>query len=132
MGASLDIIEENSFRATEAGFEIKVRLNWYRSLPLSSIVDAKLALDGKAISTEQIKFVYDNKEYKIDELPDQVDTYWFVQDSAVLRAEVKDKINPGEKHEITTVITLKKPYIPVGPGKFLTIPTNYKTVQIAV
>ncbi|MGD8779639.1 MAG: DUF6379 domain-containing protein [Ignavibacteria bacterium] len=131
MGASLKIIEDNSLSVTEAGFGIKVRLNWYRSLPLSCVTEVKLTLDGELISPDLLSFICNNKEYNLDELSEQVNEYWYVQDSAKVFVRLPGKIKAGETHELVVGISLKMPYIPVGPGKFLTIPTFYKTVQLA-
>ncbi len=131
MGASLKIIEDNSLHVTEAGFEIKVRLNWYRSLPLSCVTEVKLTLDGETIPPDLLSFIYNKKEYSLGELSEQVNEYWYVQDSAEVFAKLPGKIKAGETHELTVGISLKMPYIPVGPGKFLTIPTFYKTEQHA-
>jgi hypothetical protein len=131
MGASLKIIEENSLRAYKEGFEIKVRLNWYRSLPLSCVSVMKLSIDGEIILPERISFIFNDQEYKLNELPELVNIYWFVQDSAILRASMHGKFTSGETHEVEIGIALRMPYIPIGPDKFLTLPTFSKTIQLA-
>ena len=60
-----------------------------------------------------------------------VDENWFVQDYATLTVKQPGKVSRGEKHTVDAQIFLRAPYIPVGPGKFLTMPTSYSTVQVA-
>ena len=60
-----------------------------------------------------------------------MEEFWFVQDSAVLRVSQPGGIVKGEPHVVEAEITLRFPYIPIGPGKFLTTPTKYATTQTA-
>lgn len=131
MPAAVPLIEENSLRATPDGFEVKVRLNWYRSLPLSCVENVRLILDGEEITPEEISFGINDHVYPVKDLVEKNGEYWFVQDSAVLKVSRPGMITPGDSHTIEAEITLRAPYILVGSGKFLTMPTRYSTVQVA-
>ena len=56
MGAQVKLIREDSLRVVEDGYAFDVRLNWYRSLPLSSVDIVSVKLDGETISIDQIAF----------------------------------------------------------------------------
>jgi hypothetical protein len=131
MGTAMKIIQDDSLRVVEGGYEVQVRLNWYRSLPLSCVEKVTLALDGKPVDSEKIRFGINGHEYKLEELDDLVEEFWFVQDSAILRVLQPGAVTKGETHTVEVEITLRFPYIPVGSGKFLTTPTKYATTQVA-
>lgn len=131
MPFAVPLIEENSLRATPDGFEVKVRLNWYRSLPLSCVEKVRLVIDGEEISPERIVFGINEHCYPLTALETKTAEYWFVLDSALLKVTAPGGITGGEEHDLEAEITLRAPYILVGPGKFLTMPTRYSAVQVA-
>ena len=132
MPFAVDLIENNSLRATPGGFEIKVRLNWYRSLPLSCIENIRLSVDSEDIAPEDISFGINTHSYPLKDMADLSGETWYVQDSAVLQVKESGKVASGETHTIEAEITLRAPYIMVGQGKFLTMPTRQSSVQVAV
>lgn len=131
MGASLQLIENNSLRAREDGYEILVRLNWYRSLPLSCVDSLHMSLDGEPVPAEQILFEINEHQYRLDELPERTEEFWFVQDSARLHVVQPGKVKAGETHQVEAEIAMRFPYIAIGPGKFLTTPTRCTLTQTA-
>jgi len=131
MPAAVSLIEENSLRITAHGFKVKVRLNWYRSLPLSCVEKVCLKVDGEEIAPGSIAFGINEHSYSLEDLGTKTGEYWFVQDSAVLTVTHPEKIARGMEHALEAEITLRAPYILVGPGKFLTMPTRYSTIQVA-
>lgn len=128
---AVTLIEDNSLRATPHGFEVKARLNWYRSLPLSCVENVRLSLDGVEIVPVDIFFGINDHSYSLQDLPNLTGGTWYVQDSAILQVKQPGKVVPGETHTIEAEITLRAPYIMVGPGKFLTMPTRYSSTQVA-
>jgi len=131
MGATVKLIVENSLRVLEDGYAFDIRLNWYRSLPLSSVDVLDVKLDGKQVSADQIFFEINHHSYPLKELVERFEELWFVQDHARLHVHQPGKIHNGESHTIETEISLRFPYMPIGPEKFLTIATRYASGQIA-
>ncbi len=131
MGASLKIIDDDSLQITENGVMFGIRLNWYRSLPLSCVTIESVEVEEKTISKENISFCYDGGKYKIDEMENMTGKYWYVQDSAGLSVDLPEKAELNRDYKIGVTISLRMPYIPVGPVKFLTIPTKFTSVQKA-
>jgi hypothetical protein len=125
------LIEDKSLRATRDGYELGVRLSWYRSLPLSCVEKVRLTLDGQLIDAEAIRFGINGHEYRLDELPKLADEYWFVLDPAVLRVRAPGKVATGEKHTLGAEIAFRAPYIKIGPGKFLVRTDYYTSTQVA-
>jgi hypothetical protein len=131
MPAAVPLIEDHSLRVTPEGFTINVRENWYRSLPLSCIENVKIIVDGEEFPPKDVSFGINNALYPLKDLANKSGEYWYVQDSASLLVRRPGKIAAGETHTIEVEIVLRAPYIMVGPGKFLTMPTKFSTVQVA-
>jgi hypothetical protein len=131
MAKAVPLIEDNSLLATDDGYQVRVRLTWYRSLQLSCVEKVRLALDGEWVNPEEIRFGINDHEYQLSELTDLVSEFWFVQDAAVLHIKQPGKVASGESHTIEVEIATRAPYIPIGPNKYLTNSTTYRTTQIA-
>lgn len=127
----INIIEEESLRTTEAGFEVSMRLPWYRSLPLSCIERIEVAIDGEPVDPKALSFALGEREFALPDLADLVEEYWFIQDSAILKARVPNKVTRGKAHQINAVLAFRCPYIQVGPGKFLVRVSTYSGYQTA-
>jgi len=131
MAAMFELIEKNSLHALPDGYEFLVHLKWYRSLPLSSVVKVQLKLDDEPVDPEQISFGVNDHVYRLKDLGDHYEEFWFVQDGARLIVKQPGKIATGETHTIWAEITLRYPYIPIGPNQFLTTATQYSSSQVA-
>jgi Domain of unknown function (DUF6379) len=131
MSAPLNVIEDDSLRATDSGFELRLRFKWYRSLPLSCVENLQLSVDGRPLDPAVMRFGVNGHTFRLEELADQVEESWFIIDSAVLSVEQPGVIKPGEEHLIDVAFGMRAPYIPIGPGKFLTIINRQSTTQVA-
>ncbi len=124
------LVEDDSLKATPEGCELKLRLKWYRSLPVSCIENLHLALDGKAVDPDGIRFGVNGHQFRLEELADKVEEFWFVQDAAILSVNRPSKWKAGETHKIDLEFAVRAPYIPIGPGVFLTNVHNYSAEQV--
>ncbi len=131
MGDPFQLVEDNSLRVTADGCEIKLQLLWYRSLPLSCIEYIQLRLDDQAVDPVVLRFGVNGHEYTLDELVDLVEEFWFIQDSAVLSINQPGRLAAGSTHKIELDLALRFPYIPIGPGKFLTRINKYSAALVA-
>ena len=131
MGASVKLIRENSLRVEATGYAFDIRLNWYRSLPLSSVDILSLKMDGEQVPSDQIYFQVNGHTYPIQELVERFEELWFVQDSAGLFVHQPGKVQPGTAHTLEAEVSLRFPYMNIGPGKFLTNVTKFASTQIA-
>jgi hypothetical protein len=127
----IPIIDDNSLRATDSGFELRLRFKWYRSLPLSCIEGLQLSVDGHPVDPAVMRFGVNGHVYRLEELADQVEESWFIIDSAVLSVGQPGAVKPGESHQLDTFFGMRIPYIQIGPGKFLTIINRQSTTQVA-
>jgi len=131
MPAAVSLVEANSLQVSEEGYELKVRLQWYRSLPLSSVEKFQLAIDGEPVEPERIRFGINDHNYRLQELQEIVEEFWFILDPAVIRVSQPGKIAAGEAHQVEAELALRFPYIAIGPGKFLVETTAYTGTQVA-
>ncbi len=131
MGAAVKLIQDESLTVGANGYAFEVRLNWYRSLPLSSVDVLKLALDGESVPLDQVRFEINGHLYTLAELPERYEEFWFVQDSAVLHVSQPGKVAAGQAHRLDAEISLRFPYIQIGPGRFLTNITRCSDTQVA-
>jgi hypothetical protein len=129
--ASVSLIEDNSLRALDNGYEVQIRLLWYRSLPVSCIENIHLSLDGQPVDQSLLRFGINDRQFQVSELEDLIEEFWFVQDSARLIALQPGKVTSGETHNVEVELTLRFPYIPIGPGKFLSNTNKYSVTQVA-
>jgi hypothetical protein len=129
--SGVNVIEDDSLRATDSGFEIKLRFKWYRSLPLSCLEDLQLSVDGRPIDPIAIRFGINDHVYRLDELADKVEEFWFILDSAIVSVDQPGTVKPGESHQIGVAFGMRAPYIAIGPGRFLTVLNKQSTTQIA-
>lgn len=131
MGAQVELIRQNSLRVLDDGYAFDVRLNWYRSLPISSVDILSVKLEGEQVPTDNISFVVNNHQYTQTELYEKFEEFWFVQDFASIHVHQPGKMKRGESHTIAAEISLRFPYMQIGPGKFLTNVTQCVSTQIA-
>jgi hypothetical protein len=129
--SGINIIEDSSLRATASGFELRLRYKWYRSLQLSCLENLQLSLDGQPVDASAISFGVNGHGYRLDELPEKIEEFWFILDSAVLSIEQPGQVKPGEAHQIDVDFGMRAPYIGIGPGRFLTIVNKQSSTQVA-
>jgi hypothetical protein len=108
------LVGDEALRVVADGFELDVDLNWYRSLPLSSVAVLELAVHGENVSADEITFAVNGNEYLLDELADRWDEYWFVLDPATLRVR-RPLVPRGESVEVRVRLGVRIPYLPIGP-----------------
>lgn len=116
MSLAASMLGDDALRAVDAGFELDVHLNWYRSLPLSSVATVELAVNGGPVPREEIAFAVNGAEYTLDELAERWDETWFVLDPATLRVR-RPLVRTGETAEVALTLGSRIPYIFVGPGR---------------
>ncbi len=131
MSEKVRLVEDHSLRVTETGYQVGLRLLWYRSLPLSCIERIQLVVDGQAVDPGLIRFGINDQQYSLGELASLVDEYWFILDSATLSVTQPGKVVRGRAHNMDVELAMRFPYIPIGPGIFLTNIYKYSGTQVA-
>ena len=98
------------FRRTGDGYEVPLRFDWYRSLPLSCIASFTVTVDGQAVPREDILFHVNDRDYALDELAEVYDEFWFVLDPARIRVRTDEPLAAGE-HDVAVDLAMRIPYL---------------------
>jgi hypothetical protein len=112
------LFQPSDVRRHGDGLAISVQLPWYRSLWLSAVKDVAVKLDGVDVAQRDIRFQLNDRTYSVDELPEQWDVLWFLQDRA-------DVVVPwdGEAREDTLTVELtlelRLLYMQIAPMRYV-------------
>ncbi len=100
---TLPILRHDALASTDDGFEVRISLPWIRSLPLSSLTDLAVRIDGEPV---EARVEHDT-------------AWWFIQDRIAARAE--RMLRPGA-HDVAVSFSLLIPYLQAGPEGPLILP----------
>ncbi len=118
----LTMLRDDALISTSSGCAVRIALPWIRALPLSSLGDLAIEIDGRAVTgwTGSLagRSVAVRGSASDDALPDE-NAWWFVQDR--LSVESAQALAPGI-HEVSISFRLTVPYLPGGDGGPLTLP----------
>ncbi|MBM7505218.1 hypothetical protein ACFPER_13875 [Agromyces aurantiacus] len=101
---SLPILLDDALVATSGGFALRLSLPWIRSLPVASLSDLEVSIDGATVT-------------ELRPRPDG--DWWFVQDRLVVEGAVPVHDGP---YEVAVSFRLTIPYLPAGPDGPLSLP----------
>lgn len=104
------VLEDGGLHRTDGGFAVRIRLPWYRSLPLSAVEITTLSIDDRSVLTGDIRFCLAGDEWPLSALPSLTDRYWFVLDSAGLRVRA-EALAASPEHRIEVQVALYPPYV---------------------
>ena len=93
------------------GYQIKIRIPYYRGVYLSAVDYLKLSVDGQDIARENLRIVVNGRTFTMAEMEEAGDTRWFYGDPATLLIAKAGGLAPGI-HTITVGITIRKSYFP--------------------
>ena len=112
------IIREGSVRnvvdadGAVTGFSFATHIPYYRGLGLSMIEVPEVALDGIAVSEEDLRFTYNGVTRTFAELADVSDVRWELRTFATITVLRDGGLAAGE-HEIFVNLRLRVSYLPV-------------------
>ena len=104
------VLGDRGISATPDGFQVEVRLPWYRSLPLSVVEVGEVSVDGATVDLTKVQFELEGHRYPLSDMPELTQKVWYVLDSAFLNV-AGVKLSPGTQHEIGVILHLYPPYI---------------------
>ncbi|WP_106815369.1 C-glycoside deglycosidase beta subunit domain-containing protein [Microbacterium timonense] len=126
MATHNSLFSEKDVRRTDDGIAVSVQLPWYRSLWLSAVDDVAASVNGTPVAREDLRFELQGRAYRIDELPEQSETLWFVADRPDVLIHLAEVPAPGEKLTVEVVLTMRLLYMQImpgtdgGPGRYVT------------
>lgn len=126
MATHNSLFAEKDVRRTESGIAVSVQLPWYRSLWLSAVDGVAATVNGERIPADRLRFVLEGREYRVEELPEQSETLWFVADKPEVVIDLGRAPAAGEKVTVEVVLTMRLLYMQImpgvdgGPGRYVT------------
>lgn len=116
MATHNSLFSEKDVRHTDDGLAVSVQIPWYRSLWLSAVDDVAASVNGVEVPRERLRFELEGHSYRVEELPEQWDTLWFVADRPDVVIALDDPPVAGEKVTIEVVLTMRLLYMQIAPG----------------
>ena len=111
------LIAEDSLRVHPEGLALSLTLPWYRSLWLSSVGTLKVTIDGVEVSAADIAFELKGVRYTLDQLPEQSDVLWYLQEHPLLIVRREAPIALGETHRSRSSASCACPTCRSRPGR---------------
>ena len=116
MATHNSLFSEKDVRRTDSGIAVGVQLPWYRSLWLSAVDGVAASVNGVEMPKDSLRFELQGKSYRIEELPEQSETLWFVADKPEVVIDLGRTPEPGEKLTVEVVLTMRLLYMQIAPG----------------
>lgn len=113
------ILNEKSLEVIPDGLSLALTVPWYRSLWVSSITSIAVTLDGQELAQDKMSFRINGKRFTLEEVPNQWEDLWFMQDRAYLDMHLGAPGVAGSSHQIVFHIELRLPYMQIKPGFYL-------------
>ena len=126
MATHNSLFSDDDVRRTESGIAVAVQLPWYRSLWLSAVDDVAASVNGVPVAKDRLRFELEGRSYRIEELPEQSETLWFVADKPEVVIALDEVPAAGEKITVEIVLTMRLLYMQImpgvdgGPGRYVT------------
>lgn len=93
------------------GFQVAIRLTYYRGVWLSQLRPATVIVDGETFSGDQIRWTIGGKEYEQTELAAKGDINWSILEPAILFVRKPGGLAQG-MHEMEVQYTYSASYMP--------------------
>ncbi|MGA7148649.1 MAG: hypothetical protein WBX17_09205 [Microbacterium sp.] len=114
---TLHALRADALSSTTDGFALRLSLPWIRSLPLSSLTEPAVHIDG--VPSGPLLVQIGDRSIPSDALVHEKG-WWFVQDRVVLRGRAR--VTPGAAHGVAVTFELVVPYLQSGPDGPLRLP----------
>ena len=100
---------------TVTGFQVGMRIPYYRGVVLSLLDNTRLAIDGEMIPHERISLTISGKTLPLTELENDPVTKWEFGDVGILTIRKSGGLSAGP-HTVELYQHVRTPYIPGGVG----------------
>jgi len=114
------VLTDQSLVRRPEGLGIALTVPWYRSLWLSSVSDIAVTVEGREIPKDDLRVELGERTFRVDELQDQWDVLWFIQDRLVVVVPLDEPPVEGEQVDVEATVDLRLPYMQIAPQKYVT------------
>lgn len=123
------ILIDDSLTARPDGLAIGLKIPWYRSLWVSSVSDVVVRIDGHDVPKESMRAEINGRTWTIDELQDQWDQLWYLQDRLVVVVPSENPPSTGDQVDVEVTLSMRMPYMQIAPMVYVTNhATNHRTL----
>ncbi|WP_173921649.1 DUF6379 domain-containing protein [Agromyces sp. Marseille-P2726] len=113
---TLAALRDDALSSSDDGFTLRLSLPWIRSLPLSSLHELEVRIDGDRI--DGLRIMLGDRLIE-SELVSRERGWWFLQDRVAIRGT--RVLEPGA-HDVAVSFRLVIPYLQAGTDGPLTLP----------
>jgi len=111
------LIGEKGFRnvvedGQTTGFQLEVRIAYYRGLGLSMVEGFEVSVDGREFPRENNLFTVRGRAYTYTQMETEYDEHWEMGEVAQLTVPLQSGLSAGT-HEVAVVEFLRVSYVPV-------------------
>jgi len=114
------VLTDDSLISRPEGLGIALTVPWYRSLWLSSVSSVAVSVEGREIPTDDLRVELGERSFRVDELADQWDVLWFIQDRLVVVVPLDEPVAEGQEVDVEVTVDLRLPYMQIAPTKYVT------------
>jgi hypothetical protein len=114
------VLTDDSLISRPEGLGIALTVPWYRSLWLSSVSDIQVSVEGREIPKDDLRVELGERTYRVEELQEQWDVLWFIQDRLVVVVPLDEPPAEGERVDVEVTVDLRLPYMQIAPQKYVT------------
>ena len=114
------VLSEDSLVRRPEGLGIALTVPWYRSLWLSSVTDIAVSVGGREIPKEDLRVELGERSHRVEELADQWDVLWFIQDRLVVVVPLAEPPAEGQEVDVEVTVDLRLPYMQIAPQVYVT------------
>ena len=114
------VLSDDSLIRRPEGLGIALTVPWYRSLWLSSVSDIQVSVEGREIPRDDLRVQLGERTYRPEELADQWDVLWFIQDRLVVVVPLAEPPAEGREVDVEVTVDLRLPYMQIAPTKYVT------------
>jgi len=93
------------------GFQVKIRINYYRGCYLSMVDTVRLVVDGEEFPADRMTFTASGRTYSFAQLAQATEARWFFGDPATLTVSKPGGLRPG-MHTVQLGLFIRNSYIP--------------------
>lgn len=93
------------------GFQVPVRLTYYRGVWLSQLRPATVSVDGEKFENDQITWLIDGVKYEQADLQNHINVQWSSLDKAILQVKKDGGLSLGV-HDVEVSIVYSTSYLP--------------------
>ncbi|WP_432543771.1 C-glycoside deglycosidase beta subunit domain-containing protein [Kineococcus sp. SYSU DK002] len=117
MATHNSLFSDRDVRRRPDGIAVSIQIPWYRSLWLSAVSDVAVRVDGADVPTDRVRFELNGRSYRVEELPEQWDTLWFLADRPDVVVLLDEVPPPGGRLTVEVVLTMRLLYMQIAPGR---------------